>query len=111
MAIKDEIEQIFRSNYRPMLVLAKQLLHDEDAARDIVHDVFASLLDENPPAVNTSYLLKLRQKGAARERSERPRKLTLSDCQVVRINVTSISTPLKNNLKSSERVTEPTRRI
>ena len=30
-----------------MLILAKRLLHDEESARDIVHDVFASLLSGN----------------------------------------------------------------
>lgn len=57
MTIKDEIERIFHSNYNAMLILANRLLHDEDAARDIVHDVFATLLDGDVSSVNTSYLL------------------------------------------------------
>ena len=57
MKTKDEIEQLFRSNYRPMLVLANRMLHDADAARDVVHDVFSSLLQQNLDFVNSSYLL------------------------------------------------------
>ena len=57
MMIKDEIEQIFRCNYRSMLILANRFLHDEDAARDIVQDVFTSLLDDNISSANSTYLL------------------------------------------------------
>ncbi len=57
MMPKEDIEQIFRSNYRAMLLLANRMVHDEDAARDIVHDVFASLLSGRASAVTPSYLL------------------------------------------------------
>lgn len=40
-----------------MLILANRLLHDEDAARDIVQDVFTSLLDRDLSSVTTPYLL------------------------------------------------------
>lgn len=57
MMTKDDIEQIFRSNYRAMLILANRMIHDEDAARDIVHDVFASLLSGSASAATPSYLM------------------------------------------------------
>ena len=39
--------------------MALALLHDDDLARDIVHDVFASLLDSTPSQeVSLSYLMK-----------------------------------------------------
>ena len=41
----NDIEQLFKAHYAQMYRLAKALLHDDDLARDIVHDVFASLLD------------------------------------------------------------------
>ena len=44
MTTKSDIEQLFQSNYRAMLTLAIRLLHDPETARDIVHDVFESLL-------------------------------------------------------------------
>lgn len=57
MMTKKDIEQLFRSNYMPMLTLACRLIHDEDEARDIVHDVFATLLSSNIQNVTTAYLL------------------------------------------------------
>lgn len=44
MTNKDDIEQLFKAHYERMCRLAAALLHDDDLARDIVHDVFASLL-------------------------------------------------------------------
>lgn len=40
-----------------MLTLAIRLLHDVDTARDIVHDVFESVLSENLSTVTRAYLL------------------------------------------------------
>lgn len=57
MTTASDIEQLFRSNYQGMLKFAVSLLHDEDAARDIVHDVFASLLSGNVSSVTPAYLL------------------------------------------------------
>lgn len=57
MMPKEDIEQIFRSNYRTMLLLANRMVHDDDAARDIVHDVFASLLSGTVSSATPSYLL------------------------------------------------------
>lgn len=54
---KDDIELLFRTHYRKMLILANTLLHDEDLARDIVHDVFSSLLSGKVKNVTESYLL------------------------------------------------------
>lgn len=54
---KDDIELLFRTHYRKMLILANTLLHDEDAARDIVHDVFASILTGKADTVNEAYLM------------------------------------------------------
>lgn len=41
----NDIEQLFKAHYARMYRVATALLHDDDLARDIVHDVFASLLD------------------------------------------------------------------
>lgn len=57
MTTKNDIEQLFRSNYTAMQTLAIRLLHDADTARDIVHDVFESLLSENLSTVTPAYLL------------------------------------------------------
>lgn len=58
MTTINDIEQLFRSNYKAMLVLANRLLHDEDAARDIVHDVFATLLSGGADQATPAYLLR-----------------------------------------------------
>ena len=57
MTTKSEIEQLFRGNYMAMLTLAIRLLHDADTARDIVHDVFESVLSGNLSTVTPAYLL------------------------------------------------------
>lgn len=44
MTTKSNIEQLFKAHYNRLFRLAFLILRDEDAARDIVHDVFASLL-------------------------------------------------------------------
>ena len=59
MTNRNSIEQLFNAHYAQMYRLSVSLLHDDDFARDIVHDVFASLLDRNHGiVVNGSYLLK-----------------------------------------------------
>ena len=58
MTTRNDIEQLFRGNYAAMLNLANRMVHDPEVARDIVHDVFASLLTEAPPCVTPAYLLK-----------------------------------------------------
>lgn len=59
MTNRNDIEQLFKAHYTQMYRLAVTLLHDDDLARDIVHDVFVSLLDGSPTTpVTGSYLLK-----------------------------------------------------
>lgn len=59
MTNRNDIEQLFKAHYAQMHRLAVVLLHDDDLARDIVHDVFASLLDGTPQILITGgYLLK-----------------------------------------------------
>lgn len=59
MTNRNDIEQLFKSHYAQMHHMAVILLHDDDLARDIVHDVFATLLD-NPTDMILSggYLIK-----------------------------------------------------
>lgn len=58
MATTKNIEQLFRTNYVAMHRLAMLILRDDDAARDIVHDVFESLLNAGLTDVSGHYLLK-----------------------------------------------------
>ena len=57
MTPKDDIERLFRSHYASMYRLAMLILRDDDAARDIVHDVFETLLVSGKSDVSASYLL------------------------------------------------------
>ena len=59
MTNRNDIEQLFKAHYVQMYRLAVALLHDDDLARDIVHDVFASLLDgSHDIPISSCYLLK-----------------------------------------------------
>lgn len=58
MTTTNDIEQLFRTHYTPMHRLAMLLLHDEETARDIVHDVFESLLTAGVADVAEQYLLR-----------------------------------------------------
>lgn len=59
MTNRNDIEQLFKAHYAQMYRLAVALLHDDDLARDIVHDVFVLLLDGNANILITpGYLLK-----------------------------------------------------
>ena len=42
--MKELTEQLFKRHYRRMYLLAKALLRDSDAAKDVVSDVFADVL-------------------------------------------------------------------
>lgn len=59
MTDRNDIEQLFRAHYAQMFRLAVALLHDDDLARDVVHDVFLSLLTDGPSVrVSGGYLLR-----------------------------------------------------
>ncbi|WP_304375141.1 sigma-70 family RNA polymerase sigma factor [uncultured Duncaniella sp.] len=58
MTTTDDIEKLFRTNYKAALIFANRLVHDDEAARDIVHDVFASLLLGDVRFVSPAYLIK-----------------------------------------------------
>ena len=60
MADQRKLEALFRQHYRQMYRLATILLHDNAESKDVVHDIFAQLLD-NPDRLREetaeSYLL------------------------------------------------------
>lgn len=59
MATTKEIERLFKANYAAMLRWAVAIVHDRDAANDVVHGVFESLLAAdagNTP--DTGYLMR-----------------------------------------------------
>ena len=58
MTATNDIEQLFRTHYMAMHHLAMLILRDEEAARDIVHDVFESLINTGVTDVSAHYLLR-----------------------------------------------------
>ena len=58
MTTTNDIEQLFITHYTSMHRLAMLLLRNEDVARDIVHDIFESLLNVGHTDVSGQYLLK-----------------------------------------------------
>ena len=58
MTTTNDIEQLFITHYTSMHWLAMLLLRNEDVARDIVHDIFESLLNAGHTDVSGQYLLK-----------------------------------------------------
>ena len=57
MTTNDDIEQLFRTHYAAMYRLAMLILRDDNAARDIVHDVFESLLISGKSDVSEAYMM------------------------------------------------------
>ena len=45
MTDQSKLEKLFRQHYRQMYRLATILLHDDAESKDVVHDIFARLLD------------------------------------------------------------------
>lgn len=59
MTKRNDIEKLFRTHYEQMYRQAVILLHDDDLARDIVHDVMMALLDGTPNILITAgYLIR-----------------------------------------------------
>lgn len=59
MTKRNDIELLFRAHYAQMHRIAAALLHDDELARDIVHDVFVTLLDgSHDIIVSGGYLMK-----------------------------------------------------
>ncbi len=59
MTNRNDIEKLFRTHYEMLHRLARILLHDSDLAHDIVHDVFASLINsgDDCSGITGAYLL------------------------------------------------------
>ena len=56
MTTKSNIEQLFKTHYSRLFRLAILILRDDEAARDIEHDVFAALLTAGTDDITEAYL-------------------------------------------------------
>ena len=89
MANRKELETLFRQHYRAMFRMAMMLLHDEADSKDMVHDVFAHLLDSSthlrPDTVEAFLLTSVRNRclNALRDRQlhEQVQRLYLLDME------------------------------
>lgn len=52
--MQNQVEQLFKSHYRRMYLLAAAYLHDAEAAKDTVADVFAALAEGRATPVSSS---------------------------------------------------------
>ena len=68
MAYKDDIERLFRTCYQEMHNLASAILHDGEAASDIVNDLFTQLLQTSPRSADVKVVGKPYLLAAVRNR-------------------------------------------
>lgn len=54
---QDVIEQLFRFHYEKMFLVALRMTGNPQASQDIVHDVFASLLESDRSHVSEAFLM------------------------------------------------------
>ena len=47
MTDQSKLEKLFKQHYRQLYRLATTLLHDDTESKDVVHDIFAQLLDDH----------------------------------------------------------------
>ena len=47
MTDQEKLQKLFKQHYRQMYRLATILLHDDAESKDVVHDIFARLLDDH----------------------------------------------------------------
>ena len=47
MTEQKELEKLFKQHYRQMYRLATILLHDDAESKDVVHDIFARILNDH----------------------------------------------------------------
>lgn len=57
MTKKSEIERLFRSHYSEMFRVATIILRDQEEAHDVVHDIFASIMESDYGDTITQHFL------------------------------------------------------
>ena len=107
MTDQQKLEKLFKQHYRQMYRLATILLHDDAESKDVVHDVFARLLDNHRDLredTAESYLLtSVRNRCLnvirSRQIQERVERLYLLDLET---NITSTDVLLSDSEKRLE---------
>lgn len=115
MTDQGKLEALFRQHYRQMYRLATILLHDDVESKDVVHDIFARLLDDHRDLREEtagSYLLtSVRNRCLnvirSRQIQERVERLYLLDLDTTIIPTERLEEELKTLYKSIDQLEPP----
>ena len=115
MTDQRKLEKLFKQHYRQMYRLATILLHDDAESKDVVHDIFARLLDDHRDLreeTAESYLLtsvRNRCLNVIRNRQiqERVERLYMLDLEATIIPMERLDEELKSLYKGIELLEPP----
>ena len=115
MTDQRKLEKLFKQHYRQMYRLATIYLHDDVVSKDVVHDIFAQILDDNREIreeTAESYLLSSVRNRClnvirSRQIQERVQHLYLLDVETTIIPYERFDEELKDLYKGIDRLDPP----
>jgi len=115
MTDQRKLEKLFKQHYRQMYRLATILLHDDAESKDVVHDIFAHLLDDprdlREETVESYLLTSVRNRCLnvirSRQIQERVERLYLLDLDTTIIPTERLDEELKTLYKGIELLEPP----
>ena len=115
MTDQGKLEALFRQHYRQMYRLATILLHDDVESKDVVHDIFARLLDDHRdlreetagPYLLTSVRNRCLNVIRSRQIQERVERLYLLDLDTTIIPTERLEEELKTLYKGIDQLEPP----
>ncbi len=110
-----KLEKLFKQHYRQMYRLATILLHDDAESKDVVHDIFARLLDDQrdlreetaEPYLHTSVRNRCLNVIRSRQIQERVERLYLLDLDMTIIPTERLDEELKTLHKGIDLLEPP----
>ena len=110
-----KLEKLFKQHYRQMYRLATILLHDDAESKDVVHDIFAHLLDDHrdlrEETVESYLLTSVRNRCLnvirSRQIQERVERLYLLDLDTTIISMERLDEELKTLYKGIDLLEPP----
>ena len=115
MTDQRKLEKLFKQHYRQMYRMATILLHDDAESKDVVHDIFAHLLDDprdlREETVESYLLTSVRNRClnviCSRQIQERVERLYLLDLDTTIIPTERLDEELKTLYKGIELLEPP----
>lgn len=115
MTDQRKLEKLFKQHYRQMYRLATILLHDDAESKDVVHDIFAHLLDDprdlREETVESYLLISVRNRCLnvirSRQIQERVERLYLLDLDTTIVPTERLDEELKTLYKGIELLEPP----